>query len=67
MNALEELKKHTTIVIDSGDIESAKIYQPQDATTNPSLILLAAKLPGYSALIDEAVAFAKRCNHEMLG
>lgn len=58
MNALEELRKYTTVVADSGDIEAAKIYKPQDATTNPSLILLAAKLPSYSPLVEDAVNYA---------
>lgn len=38
-NTLEQLKSYTTIVADTGDIEAIKRYQPEDATTNPSLIL----------------------------
>jgi len=49
----------TTVVSDSGDFESIDQYKPQDATTNPSLILAAAKKEGYSKLIDNAVAAAK--------
>lgn len=60
MNALEQLKQYTTVVADTGDFESMKKYQPQDATTNPSLILAAAQNPQYKALIDNAVAFAKK-------
>ena len=59
MSALEELKKHTTVVADSGDIEAAKIYKPQDATTNPSLILIAAKLPAYYPLVQDALKAAQ--------
>ncbi len=59
MNQLESLKKMTVVVADTGDIEAIKKYQPQDATTNPSLILSAAALPQYASLIDEAIAYAK--------
>lgn len=58
MTTLEGLKKLTTVVADSGDFETARKYHPQDATTNPSLIMQAAKLPGYSGLIDEAIKYA---------
>jgi len=58
-NALTQLKSFTTIVADTGDIEAIKRYQPEDATTNPSLILKAAQIPEYASLIDNAVAWAK--------
>lgn len=58
-DALSQLKAMTTIVADTGDIEAIKRYQPQDATTNPSLILKAAQIPDYAPLIEEAVAWAK--------
>lgn len=58
-NQLESLKKLTTVVADTGDIEAIKTYQPVDATTNPSLMLKAAGLPQYASLIDESVAWAK--------
>ena len=58
-NSLEQLKQHTTIVADTGDIEAIKKFQPEDATTNPSLILKAAQLPQYKHLIEQAVANAK--------
>ncbi|WP_417760136.1 transaldolase [Shewanella sp.] len=58
-NTLAQLKSVTTIVADTGDIEAIKRYQPEDATTNPSLILKASQIPEYAALIDEAVAWAK--------
>ena len=58
MNLLEQLKKVTTVVADSGDVESIKALQPVDATTNPSLILQAAKLPQYKHLISNAISKA---------
>lgn len=51
---LEQLKAVTVVVADTGDIEAIKKYQPQDCTTNPSLILKAAQLEGYSGLMTEA-------------
>lgn len=59
MNQLEQLKQRTTIVADSGDIESIMAYQPEDATTNPSLIYKAAQLPQYQKLVKDAVAAVK--------
>lgn len=56
---LDLLRNMTIVVADTGDIEAIKQYQPQDATTNPSLILSAATLPKYSSLIDEAITFGK--------
>ena len=60
MNQLDGIKKFTTVVADSGDIESIRHYQPEDATTNPSLLLKAAGLEHYGHLLDDAVAFAKK-------
>ncbi|WP_313621380.1 transaldolase [Pantoea septica] len=60
MNQLEALKQFTTVVADSGDIESIRNYHPEDATTNPSLILKAAGLEGYKHLIDDAIDYAKK-------
>lgn len=62
MNQLEQLKQHTIIVADSGDIDSIIAYQPEDATTNPSLIYKAAQLPQYQSLIKETVAGVKLRN-----
>lgn len=59
MSYLEEFKKQTTIVADTGDFESIKQYKPTDATTNPSLLLAASQLPKYKFLMDKAVAYAK--------
>ncbi|MGL5101398.1 MAG: transaldolase [Plesiomonas sp.] len=56
---LSALRKLTTVVADTGDIEAIKRYQPEDATTNPSLILNAAQIPDYAPLIDDAIAYAK--------
>jgi transaldolase len=75
-SALESLKQFTVVVADTGDFEgtwqralSSPLlrrnvaivkYKPVDATTNPSLILVAAQLPQYTHLVDEAIAAAKR-------
>ncbi|WP_309386518.1 transaldolase [Cerasicoccus frondis] len=55
-NQLESLKQYTKVVADTGDFESMKEYQPQDATTNPSLIYSAVEMPEYGALFDKAIA-----------
>lgn len=60
MNQLDALKQFTTVVADSGDIESIRQFEPQDATTNPSLILKAAALPQYQPLIKEALDYARK-------
>ncbi|KAF5353751.1 hypothetical protein D9758_008694 [Tetrapyrgos nigripes] len=58
--SLDHLKQTGTVVVsDSGDFESIDVYKPQDATTNPSLILAAANKPGYKRLIDAAISHAK--------
>jgi len=59
-NTLEQLKKYTVVVADTGDFEQLKAYQPTDATTNPSLILQAANLPQYKKLVDEAIAYGAK-------
>ncbi len=59
MNLLEQLKKHTKVVADTGDFASIEAYKPIDATTNPSLIFAASQNPKYSALVDDAIAYAK--------
>ncbi len=55
MNLLESLKRYTTVVADTGDIESIGKYKPQDATTNPSLLFQAAQLPRYEHLLEDAI------------
>ncbi|MDB2385791.1 transaldolase [Shewanella sp.] len=64
-NTLEQLKPITTIVADTGDIEAIKRYQPEDATTNPSLILKASQIPEYSGLIDNAISWAKEQSDDL--
>ncbi len=59
LNQLDQLKQITTVVADTGDFQSMRIYQPQDATTNPSLILQAAGKPEYRHLVEQAVAELK--------
>jgi transaldolase len=59
MNKLEQLRKFTVIVSDTGEIDEIKKYKPTDATTNPSLIFAAAGKPEYQHLIDQALAVAK--------
>jgi transaldolase len=54
---VEQLKKLTTIVADTGDIDTIRKFKPQDATTNPSLIYKAATMPAYAKLLDDAVAY----------
>ena len=56
MNQLEQLKQFTTVVADTGDFQSIKAYAPQDATTNPSLILKAVQKPEYRPLLEKAVS-----------
>ena len=60
MTLLDSLKKYTTVVADTGDIESMRQFKPQDATTNPSLLLKAAQQPQYRPLVDAALADADR-------
>ena len=60
MNQLDQLRQFTKVVADSGDFETLKQYAPQDATTNPSLILKAAQMPLYKGLLDKAIADGKK-------
>lgn len=60
MNKLEQLKQFTTVVADTGDLETMKRYQPLDATTNPSLLLKAAASEEYQTHLQQAIAFAKQ-------
>jgi len=59
MNQLDQLKKLTTVVADTGDFESIRQFSPQDATTNPSLIYKAVTQPEYAPLLDQAVVEKK--------
>ena len=56
-NQYEQLKEHTIVVADTGDVDAIKRVKPQDATTNPSLIFKAAGMPQYAKLVDEAIAY----------
>ena len=60
MSLLDSLKRVTTVVADTGDIEAMRQFRPQDATTNPSLLLKAAQLPAYRPLVEAARADADR-------
>jgi len=56
LSQLDQLKRFTKVVADTGDFATLKEYSPQDATTNPSLILKAAQMPGYKSLVEQALA-----------
>lgn len=58
-NLLEQLRKYTVVVADTGDIEGMKKFRPQDATTNPSLITAAAEMPEYQAIVNDELAQAR--------
>ena len=60
MSLLDSLKRVTTVVADTGDIEAMRQFRPQDATTNPSLLLKAAQQPAYRPLVEAALADADR-------
>lgn len=62
LNQLEQLRRFTTVVADTGDIAAMKAYAPQDATTNPTLILKAVQMDAYQPLLERAVARASRTN-----
>lgn len=65
MNKLQALKQMTTVVADTGEFEAIRRFAPEDATTNPSLILNAAKMPQYEELVGEAVAYGQRIGSTM--
>jgi len=65
MNKLDQLKSMTQVVADTGDLDAIIQYQPQDATTNPSLLLKAADLPRYQPLLDEARKWAQDQESEL--
>jgi transaldolase len=58
MTLLESLKKYTTVVADTGDIQAIAQHRPQDATTNPSLLYHAAQMPAYRSLVEQAAELA---------
>jgi transaldolase len=57
---LDQLTTHTVVVADTGDFQSIQKFKPRDATTNPSLIAAAAKMPEYKDVVDEALKWAKK-------
>ncbi len=57
MSVLDKLKEMTVVVADTGDIQSIKVHEPQDATTNPSLLLAAAQMPEYAHLVEDALDY----------
>ncbi len=59
MSKLDDLKRMTTVVADTGDFETIRRFSPEDATTNPSLLLKAAQQPQYRELVDDAIAWGK--------
>lgn len=59
-SALEQLKQYTVVVADTGDFNAIEEYKPQDATTNPSLILAAAQMPAYRNLVEDAIEYGKK-------
>lgn len=62
MTLLESLKRYTTVVADTGDIEAIAAHKPQDATTNPSLLFQAAQKTQYQHLVDAAIQVASRAS-----
>merc|ERR1711936_577830 len=62
MSALEQLKRYTKVVADTGDFDSMRKFKPVDATTNPSLILAASNMDAYKGIVNKAVAFGKSFN-----
>jgi len=60
LSQLDRLKKFTKVVADTGDFDSLKEFAPQDATTNPSLILKAAQMPAYQPLLEKAIAAGRK-------
>src|SRR6266446_2454461 len=67
LNQLEQLKKFTKVVADTGDFATLKEFAPQDATTNPSLIFKAAQLPEYQYLIQKAITDGRSANLDRAG
>jgi transaldolase len=57
---LEQLRSMTTVVADSGDLNSIKQYKPTDSTTNPSLIQAAAAMPEYQSIVDDTLQQARK-------
>jgi transaldolase len=67
MSSLDQLKQHTVVVADTGDIDAIAEHKPQDATTNPSLLYKAAQMPQYQSLVDEAIAYGQSKSNSEAG
>ncbi len=59
-NLLEQLRKMTVVVADTGDIQAIETFTPRDATTNPSLITAAAQMPQYQGIVDDTLKQARK-------
>jgi transaldolase len=59
-NLLEQLRKYTVVVADTGDFEAIEKFRPQDSTTNPSLIATAAQMPQYQQIVDDVLLDARK-------
>ena len=66
MSVLDDLKAMTTVVADTGDVDSIQAFTPTDGTTNPSLIYAAAQMPQYRHLVDDAIAYGKEKGGDVL-
>ena len=66
MNKLDQLKQMTTVVADTGDISAIKQWTPEDATTNPSLLLKAASLDQYQSLVQAAIKAGQSNNNQII-
>jgi len=66
MSQLESLRRYSTVVADTGEIASISEHKPQDATTNPSLLLKAAQEPQYRRLVDGALDYSKKRSRQGL-
>ena len=62
MNLIDSVKRYTTVVADTGDLEAIAKHKPQDATTNPSLLFQAAQMPEYEHLLEDAIQHALACS-----
>ena len=64
---LDQLRAMTVVVADTGDIDAIRAFAPVDCTTNPTLILKAAQMPAYAALVEEAIAWGRAQFRTRLG
>lgn len=58
-NSLSELKKYSVVVADTADLNSVKVFSPQEATTNPSLILMASRNAAYKPMLQQAIRYGQ--------